>query len=78
LSATSTTAKKIYDFIEEHISISPVGIIPHQQRLRLPDAERSVALRDACVQYEITLFENPSERFRGLHVSFIASMKKAC
>ena len=69
--------KKIYDFIEEHISISPVGIIPINNDygyLMLKEVSRA---ETRVYRFEITLFENPSERYRGLHVSFVAAYEKS-
>lgn len=69
--------KKIYDFIEEHISISPVGIIPINNDygyLMLKEISRA---ETRVYRFEITLFENPSERYRGLHISFVASYEKS-
>jgi len=69
--------KKIYDFIEEHISISPVGIIPINNDfgyLMLKEVSRA---ETRVYKYEITLFESPSERYRGLHVNFVATYEKS-
>jgi hypothetical protein len=69
--------KKIYDFIEDHLSISPVGIIPlHNESGYLMLKEVSSA-ETRIYQFEITLFENPGERYRGLHIQYVTSYEKS-
>lgn len=69
--------KKIYDFIEEHLYISPVGIIP------LNPFEGYFFLQDASnkytkvYEYQITIFNNPDERYRGIHTHYIKSYRKS-
>src|SRR5688572_6479528 len=65
--------KAIYDFIESRINIFPVGIIP------LNADEGYLLLKynpkgDTLVyEYQITIFENPDERYRGISTNFICS-----
>jgi hypothetical protein len=67
--------KKIYDFIEEHLHIQPVGIVP------LNTMEGYLFLRNGdspetrVYEYQITLFQNPDEKYRGIHTSFLASYR---
>lgn len=63
--------KKIYDFIEEHLKIMPVGVIP------LNTQEGYLLLKDAiqnnvkAYQYSITLFNTAHEHYRAIHTDFI-------
>jgi len=65
--------RQIYDFIESRLNIFPVGIIPlHTDEGYLflkyaPERETMV------FEYQITIFENPDERYRGISTSYIAS-----
>jgi hypothetical protein len=69
--------KKIYDFVEEHLHISPVGILP------LHPSEGYLMLKNAgenetrVYEYQITIFDNPNERLRGIHVNYISSYGKS-
>ncbi len=69
--------KKIYDFIESRLSIYPVGIVPLQLNegyliLALPDASET-----RVYEYQITLFENPEEKYRGIYTQFVTSYRKS-
>jgi len=69
--------KKIYDFIEEHISLSPVGIMPIHNEFGYLMLKEISSVETRVYQYEITLFENPGERYRGLHISYVTSYEKS-
>jgi hypothetical protein len=68
--------KKIYDYIEEHIYISPIGIIPLN-----PD-EGYLFLKDGSnketkvYQYQITIFDKPEMKYRGIHTHFIRAYER--
>ena len=63
--------KKIYDFIEEQLTIFPVGVIP------LHIQEGYLLLKDAAVnnvkayQYNIKLFNTPQENYRAIYTNYI-------
>ena len=63
--------KKIYDFIEEHLILTPVGVIP------LHIQEGHLLLKDATVnnvkasQYNIRLFNTPQENYRAIYTELI-------
>ncbi len=63
--------KDIYEFIEQQMEIYPVGVQPIQPYegyllLRSGDAT------DTCVyEYNITLFENAQEKYRGIKTQYI-------
>ncbi|HEY6160140.1 MAG TPA: hypothetical protein VI112_02925 [Bacteroidia bacterium] len=65
--------KKIYDMIEEQLNIYPVGVIP------LNPNEGYFFLRNGSLketrvyEYQIRLFEQPGERYRGIHTQFLRS-----
>jgi hypothetical protein len=69
--------KQIYDFIESRLNIFPVGIVPLVTNegyllLTMPaDGETRV------YEYQITLFENPDEKYRGIYTQYIGSYKKS-
>ncbi|MBN8704131.1 MAG: hypothetical protein J0M08_13770 [Bacteroidetes bacterium] len=66
-----TEGKKIYDYIENNIQISPVGILPlniEAGYLLLSDKKKT-----NVYEYEITIFEQPDEKYRAIHTSYIKS-----
>ncbi len=68
--------KKIYDFIESKITIFPVGIMPihfDEGYLMLKCGTQS---ETRVYEYHITIFEQSTERFRGISMQYIASYEK--
>ncbi len=67
--------KKIYDFIESHTQISPVGIIP------LNNDFGYILLNDASPEtyvysYEIKLFESADDKYRGVYTQYVSTFTK--
>ncbi len=68
--------KKIYDFIESSITVSGIGIIPlkvNEGYLFLSAKKKS---ETKVFEYQITLFENPDEKYRGICTHFLCSYEK--
>lgn len=68
--------KKIYDFIEEHLSITPVGLMPlypEQGYLFIKNADTDTIV----YEYQITIFQQPDEKFRGIHTTYVKSYTKS-
>jgi hypothetical protein len=69
--------RAIYDFIESRLSISPVGIMPlnaDEGYLLLKFAPGKETL---VYEYQITIFENPDEKYRGISTQFICSYSQS-
>ncbi len=68
--------KKIYDFIESKINIYPIGIVPlHTDAgyllLKNGDKKETVVF-----EYQITIFDQPNERYRAIGVQYVNSFEK--
>jgi hypothetical protein len=64
--------KQLYEFIESKISIYPVGVVPlHINEgyiiLLAPGTKHT-----RVYEYQITIFENPNEKFRSIYTKYIA------
>jgi hypothetical protein len=68
--------KKIYDFIEEHMRIYPVGIVPLNNETGYLFLKLKYDNETKVYEYQISFFENPEEKFRGIHVNYIGSYEK--
>ena len=69
------TGKRLYDNVEEHLSIAPVGLIPLyalEGYFFLQDRTQTTRI----YEYQITLFEKPDEVYRGIHAKYINSCNK--
>jgi len=69
--------KKIYDFIEKHISMYPVGVEPIYSKdngyLLLQDG-KNTEIR--AYEYQVKLFEQSDIKYRGIYVNYIDTYKK--
>jgi len=66
----------IYEFADEEIRIQEVGIIPNyieEGYLFVPDNKVS---KLHLFQYEVSVFESPSDKYRSLKTAFLKSIKK--
>ena len=68
--------KRIYEFVEKHIQFNPVGIIPIRisEGYLFLNAGQSKETR--VYSYEVTLIENPDDRYRAIHTAYICSYEK--
>ncbi|MBI2271596.1 MAG: hypothetical protein HYU69_14725 [Bacteroidetes bacterium] len=67
--------KKIYDFIEEQLSILPVGVMPlypEQGYMFIKNASADTVV----YEYQITIFQQPDEKYRGIHTTYVKSYTK--
>lgn len=69
--------RKIYDFVEEHTRIVPVGVIPLSSDSGYLLLRSGLSKDTHVYEYHVTIFENPLERYRGIHLDFIATYEKS-
>ena len=69
--------KAIYDFIESHINIFPVGIMPLHADEGYLMLKFSPGKETLVYEYQITIFENPDEKYRGIATSFIGKWEQS-
>jgi hypothetical protein len=69
--------KKIYDFLESKINIYPVGIVPLQVNEGYLFLHISKDHETKVYEYQIALFENPDEKYRGIYTQFLCSYEKS-
>ncbi|MES2730437.1 MAG: hypothetical protein V4714_01770 [Bacteroidota bacterium] len=71
-----TEGKDLYEYIEENLEISPVGIsplYPDEGYLFLHETNEK---ETRIYQYQITLFESADEKYRGVHTTFLESVHR--
>lgn len=68
--------KKIYDFVEQKLYISPVGLIPlysNEGYMLLSNGNES---RTNVFEYQISVFEKADVKYRGIHTQFISTYER--
>lgn len=69
--------KKIYDFIEEQLHIYPIGVIPIRPEVGYLFLKDGKTADTNVYEYQITIFEQPDEKYRGIHTRFIKTYKQS-
>ncbi len=69
--------KDIYEYVEENLEISPVGITPlrHQEGYLLIQEQNMREMR--VYEYQMTIFESANETFRAIHTQFLENIVKS-
>jgi hypothetical protein len=69
--------KKIYEMIEEKISIQPIGITPLNSTEGYLLLKLATDQSTAAYQYKITIFESSTEKFRGINLEHVKSYERS-
>ncbi|MEY4594638.1 MAG: hypothetical protein RIQ47_1048 [Bacteroidota bacterium] len=65
--------KKIYEFLEEHTHIFPIGLTPINNEAGYLLLRNGESTETIVFQYHVTLFEHPQERYRGVHLEYMTA-----
>lgn len=68
--------KKIYDFIEENICISPVGVLPLKRDEGYFIFRNGGEPETKVYEYQVTIFENPNEKYRGIYTNHLTTYER--
>ncbi|WP_448518355.1 hypothetical protein [Rhodoflexus sp.] len=64
-------AREIYEYIENHLEISPIGITPLNTDKGYMFLSKAQSRDTYIYTYHITIFEDRHERFRGIHTQYV-------
>ncbi len=68
---TIDSGTEIYEFVEENINISPVGIIPLDTNEGYFFLSAGKARQTTVYQYRLSIFEKHDEKYRSIRTAFI-------
>lgn len=69
--------KKIYDFIEEHTHVFPVGLSPLNNEAGYLMLSNGDVPETVVFEYHVTFIEHPMERHRGLHLEYVGTYRRS-
>ncbi|MBC7922926.1 MAG: hypothetical protein H7Z75_17760 [Ferruginibacter sp.] len=69
-----TEGKDIYEYIEDNLEISPVGISPLYPEEGYLFLQSQLDKETRIYQYQVTLFESADEKYRGIHTTYLESV----
>jgi len=71
------TGKEIYDFVESQLNIDPVGIVPLLPFNGYFSLRNGRQRTNFIYEYNITIFENKDDKYRGINISFIDTYEES-
>ena len=75
MQSTVNNGTEFYDYVENSLSITPVGILPHQNEegyFFLSDGSRSIKVYN----YKLSIFQRTNDRFRSLKTHFVNEWRR--
>jgi hypothetical protein len=69
--------KKIYDYVEDRMKVYPVGLIPLNSESGYLFLKDGGTTDTRVYEFHISIFENPQEKYRGIHLAYVASYEKS-
>ena len=63
--------KALYEFVEEQMSIYPLGVVPLNNELGYMFIQESGQRSTKIYEYQITIFENSNENYRGIRTDYV-------
>ncbi|HZX59578.1 MAG TPA: hypothetical protein VFE54_12660 [Mucilaginibacter sp.] len=71
------TGKEIYDFVESRLSIDPIGLVPLMPYNGYFSLRNGKERTNWIYEYQITLFENKDDKFRGINIQFVDTYEQS-
>ncbi|MDP9080421.1 MAG: hypothetical protein M3O71_23610 [Bacteroidota bacterium] len=71
------TGREIYDFVESRLNIDPVGIVPLLPYHGYFSLKNGGERTNFIYEYQITLFENKDDKYRGINICFIDTWEQS-
>ena len=68
--------KKLYDMLESKLKIQPVGIVPLHTDAGYLFLANGNSKETAVFEYQITIFDQPDERYRAISLQYVAAYEK--
>jgi hypothetical protein len=69
--------KDIYEYIEQSLEIQPIGITPLNTEAGYLFLSEKNKNEMQVFEYQLTIFENSVEKYRGMHMFFLESIAKS-
>jgi hypothetical protein len=69
--------RELYQFVEDKLNIFPVGIIPLNSEMGYFFLIGTKSNETIVYEYQITIFENAQEKYRGIKTEYISSYSRS-
>jgi hypothetical protein len=71
------TGKEIYDFVESHLNIDPIGIVPLMPYHGYFSLRNGKEKTHGIYEYQITIFESKDDKYRGINIHFVETYEES-
>src|ERR1700761_1525513 len=71
------TGKEIYDFVESHLNIDPIGLVPLMPYSGYFSLRNGKERTNWVYEYQITIFESKDDKFRGINIQFVDTYEQS-
>lgn len=68
--------KEIYEFVESSCEVTPIGLLPLYTDEGYFFISHNPSSQTRVYRYQLTLLETSEERYRGIHTTFIDSLRR--
>jgi hypothetical protein len=68
--------KNIYDVVEDHLFIHPVGVVPIHPEYGYLFLKGGYTAETTIYEYELTIFEDASNKYKAIHTHFVKTVPK--
>jgi len=69
--------KSLYEYIEEQLEVEPIGVCPLYANDGYLLVNERTKKTTQVYQYQITVFENVKEKYRGIHTKYLETVEKS-
>jgi hypothetical protein len=77
MKTTISSGTEIYEFVEENLTISPIGIVPIDMQEGFFFLSTGNSKETRVYQYRLSIFEKHNENFRSIKTSYIEMMRRS-
>jgi hypothetical protein len=77
LAPTIRSGTDIYEFVEERLSITPVGLIPLDTQEGYMFLSNGTGRQTRVYQYRLSIFEKHNEKYRAIKTEFIETRRRS-
>ena len=77
LQSALNQGKSLYEYIEEQLEVEPIGVSPLYSNDGYLLVNERAKKTTQVYQYQITVFENVKEKYRGIHTKYLETVEKS-
>lgn len=76
LKSTISNGTEIYEFVEEKMTITPIGLIPLDLNEGYMFLSKDASRETLVYQYRLSIFERHDEKYRSIKTEFVATWRR--